>query len=277
MHNQLKLPELHADTVWSIYVVDTSNGDVLLEHQAHQQLETASIGKIFLLIEVARRIVAGELDPRTSITIPAQYQVADSGILYRMQKQDLCIADLALLVGAVSDNLATNGLIHHLGLENVRAVATKLGYKDTSLHDYLRDERRSDMPWTPSYGTAFELADVMRRLAAGTIYSPQVSDQVLSWLGSNTDTSMSADAFVLDPLAHLSADYQQFLLRNKTGSNEFVRVDVGVVSAPQAEVAYAIGVNWKYADADMRSIARGVMRNIGDQIRARVTAHPFHQ
>ncbi|MBS3181647.1 serine hydrolase [Leucobacter manosquensis] len=274
MTPSLRLPRLDPRATWSIRVVDASTGDPLLEHDPDVQCETASIGKIFLLIEVARRIESAVLDPDESVEIPPHLAVADSGILYRMRAQRLGVEDLALLVGAYSDNLATNALIHLCGLDRVRAVAPALGYERTSLHDYIRDHRSPEMPWTPSFGTARELSDVMRRLDAGDVHSAAVSERVLGWLASNADTSMVADSFLLDPLAHVDAEYQGIVLRHKTGTTDFARVDVGHARGAAGSVSYAVAANWKGVRSDLRAPVLDAMRDIGEQIRLLVTGLP---
>lgn len=269
--NGIALPTLDPRVRWSIRVVDAASGSILADHTSNLVCETASIGKIFLLIEVAARLEAGTLDPDRPVTVPDDHRVADSGLLYLMRGQRLCVADLALLVGAVSDNLATNALISLCGIDAVRAVAPDLGYRDTSLLDYIRDERTSEDPWTPSYGSGAELADLMRRLGAGAVISPNVSARVLAWLASDTDTSMVASALLLDPLAHLGPEYQGMVLRHKTGTTPVARVDVGHLSGPAGAVAYAVCANWRGADVDLRAPVLDVMARIGEAIRARVT------
>ena len=267
----IALPPLADGMAWSIRVVDQADGSVVAEHDPDRQLETASIGKLFLLVEVARRFEDGGLDPAARLEVPAAHRVEDSGLLYRMRDQRIALEDAALLVGAFSDNLATNGLIHVCGLDDVRSVAPELGYADTSLHDYIRDERGAEHPWTPSYGTARELADLMGRLAAGRVVSPAVSARVLHWLAADADTSMVAGAFLLDPLAHEGSEYQGMSLRHKTGSVGFARIDVGHLVGPAASVAYAVGANWKDSPVDRRADALSTMHAVGEEIRRYVT------
>jgi beta-lactamase class A len=267
----IELPELDERVTWSIRVVDAGTGAVLAEHTPDQQCETASIGKIFLLIEVARRLAEGSLSADQIVPIPAAHVVEDSGLLYRMRDQRVSVWDAALLVGAFSDNLATNALIALCGLEEVRAVAPSLGYADTALHDYIRSERTPDLPWTPSFGTGAELADVMRRLGAGDVISPEVSEQVLTWLAANADTSLVADSLLLDPLAHVEPEYQDMVLRHKTGSTSFARIDTGHLTGPAATVAYAVAANWKGSEVDLRAPVIDAMRAIGERLRAHVT------
>jgi beta-lactamase class A len=257
---------------FSSYAVDLNGDQVLFDENSDKQLETASIGKLFLLIDVARRLDTGEFSPDQTVQIPEAHRVEESGILYRMRDQELQLHDLALLVGAFSDNLATNALLSLCGLDRVRRVATELGYTDSALLDYIRDEARTDdVPWTPSYGTSRELCDLMVRLERREIISATVSDQVLTWLAADADTSMLADAFLLDPLAHVTPDYQNMTLRHKTGSTEVVRADVGIVTGTRATVAYAVIANWRQADVDLRAPVISRMREYGELIRAHVT------
>ncbi|MGO1837598.1 MAG: serine hydrolase, partial [Agrococcus casei] len=75
----------------------------------------------------------------------------------------------------------------------------------------------------------------------------------------------------LDPLAHLEPEYQDILLRHKTGSTSVTRADIGIVSGPAGSVAYAVAANWKGRTEDLRVPVIDAMRAIGEQIRARVT------
>ncbi|MCS3878413.1 muramoyltetrapeptide carboxypeptidase LdcA involved in peptidoglycan recycling/beta-lactamase class A [Gordonia amarae] len=276
------LPPLDTRARWSVRIVNAADGAVLAEHTPDVLCKTASIGKIFLLIEVARRLESGELSPEQRITVPPELHVRDSGLLHMMAWHDVAIADAALLVGAVSDNLATNALIHLCGLDAVRAVAPALGYRDTTLVDYIRSERLPGMPWTASCGTGAELADLMRRLGEGdteesceaTILTPGVRARVLEWLAAGADTSMVAGGMRLDPLAHVDPVEDGVVLRHKTGTIDTARIDVGHVAGPTGRVAYAVAANWDDDVAsghDMRSSVLGAMDTIGERIRARVT------
>lgn len=270
----LSLPDLDERATWSIHILDADTRQVLASHQAATVCQTASIGKVFLLIEVARRIVDGQLDPHQSIEIPEEHFVEDSGLLYRMLGQRVAVQDAALLVGAVSDNLATNALIHMCGLDAVHALAAELGYTDTALLDYIRNGRGPGLPWTPSYGTAAELSDLMVRLGRGEILNDSVCELVGRWLAAGTDTSMVAAGFLLDPLAHDEPEYQGMELRHKTGTTSFARIDIGILNGPARNVAYAVAANWKEGASDLRAPVLRAMHQIGDSIRRLVTGLP---
>ncbi len=97
---------------------DAATGDVLGAAGADRVLPAASLGKLLLLVEVAR-----SLDLAEPLTRLPEDAVADSGLWQHLAVDTLAAGDLAALVGAVSDNLATNVLLRRVGLEAVVASA----------------------------------------------------------------------------------------------------------------------------------------------------------
>ena len=105
-------------------------------------LSTASIGKVFALVELATRLETGRIDPGVMLSRLAVPPVGDSGLWRHLSLDELPVLDIATLIGAVSDNLATNVLIEALGLVEVQTVASRLAPGGSTLHDIVRDDRR---------------------------------------------------------------------------------------------------------------------------------------
>lgn len=263
----MRLPDL-PPVDWSIRVVDVAEGAVLASLDERRALRAASVGKLFLLVEAARQATAGELDLAERVQWQDDERVEDSGLWYLLDQRELSVRDLCVLVGAVSDNLATNVLVRVVGLSAVAARTAALGYTDSGLLDRVRDERGPAHPPTLSVGTAADLSDLMSRLHGGEVVDGEVSALVLRWLAANTDLSMVASAFDLDPLAHAEPD-RGVCLVNKTGTISTARADVGVLEGPRATVAYAALANWR-PDDDRRDAVLAGMREIGRAIRGYV-------
>jgi beta-lactamase class A len=267
------------DARWSIAVVEPESGNSLAELDADISLASASIGKMLALIELAHRIHNGEADPRTRIRRSDADSVGDSGLWQHLLVDEMCLADIGLFVGALSDNLATNVLLRYLGLESVQQRGELLGLKAVQLHDRVRGTRTSDDPPHLSSGSARELAELMRQLAldAGSRSAEgSVGGRVLSWLEQGSDLSMVASAFGLDPLAHATHD-RGVRLWNKTGTDPGVRADVGLIEGPHGRVTYAVLVNWSEAasaDDGSRDLVLEGMRQIGMAIRSVVAELP---
>ena len=267
----MDLPRLFPDVEWSVCIRDAVTSEVLAAEEPDLVLRTASIGKLFLLIEIARQAGAGVLDVGEELTRTDDDAVADSGLWHLMRRETFTIEDLCWLVGGFSDNLATNVLIRRIGIEAVTATSTSLGFVRSALLDRVRDDRGLDDPWTLSAGCADELSELMARLHRGDIVSLEVSARVLRWIAANADLSMVASAFGLDPLAHATADRGVRLI-NKTGTISTVRADVGVVAGHAAEVAYAVLASWPDdADRDPRDRVLADMAAIGAAIRTHIT------
>ncbi|KRC65525.1 hypothetical protein ASE12_12635 [Aeromicrobium sp. Root236] len=268
----MRLPPLSDDVEWSVCVRDVVSSRVLAAVSADRVLRTASIGKLFLLIEIARAAAAGELDLAEEVARTNEDLVADSGLWHLMSRDAFTIDDLCWLVGGFSDNLATNVLVRRIGVSAVGATSESLGFVRSALLDRVRDDRSPEDPWTLSAGNAEELSDLMARLRRGDIVSASVSSRVLRWVAANADLSMVAAAFGLDPLAHAEPD-RGVTLVNKTGTISTVRGDVGVVSGPAAFVAYAVLASWPDdAAADPRDRVLAEMAAIGATIRTHIGA-----
>ena len=231
-------------------------------------MHTASIGKILLLVAVADAIEAGGLDPDARVDVEPVDAVADSGLLQFLRRDGWPVRDLAALVGAFSDNLATNVLLRVVGLDRVGELAAAAGVTGVRLLDRVRDGRGPQHPEALSTACADGLVDLVTALHAGRLVSPAVSGRVVDWLRLDADTSMAADAFGLDPLCHRDAD-RGLRVWHKTGTQTGVRADTGVAQGPAATLAYAVVARWD-ADADgdaRRDDVLATMRAVGLMVR----------
>ena len=246
----------------SARATDLATGRVLFSVDDHVVMPTASIGKVLLLVEVASRLGSASPEAFTLLDRAPRDAVGDSGIWQHLQSPSLPLADLAALVGATSDNLATNVLIRHVGLEAVRARTEALGLTRTALLDLVRDHRGPDDAPQLSIGSAKELTWLFASLARGEVVNPEVSQRVVGWLSLNADLSMVASAFGLDPLAHRMPDHN-VLLMNKTGTDGGVRSEVGVLRGPRASVAYAVSMYFADTMLSSRLAVLDGMRQVG--------------
>ena len=253
------------DVVWSIEIRDIPTGRTAFSLDAARVLKTASLAKIFLLIEAAARLSDGRVTADEPIDRRDVPKVQDSGLWRYLKTDILSLADAAVLVAAVSDNWATNALLHRIGLDAVQARSNMLGYPETLLDDYIRDNRGPAHPPTVSKGRALDWADLFARMHRRNLVSKEVDAQVEYWLGTGTDHSMVASALNLDPLIHGSASG----ICNKTGSDSGVRTDAGLVPSRNA-CSYCIIANWNPEDDRVDAVAE-IMHAAGDLIRALVT------
>lgn len=258
----------------SLHAVDVDSGRAVASWQPDVLLPSASAAKILVLMEAARAVAAGEADVTEHLDRSAVAGVGDSGLWQHLAVDSLPLSDVAQLVGAVSDNLATNVLLHRLGgVGRVAQTAGDLEVRDVALHDIVRDERTSAHAPTLSTGTARGYADLFRRLQIGDRIPRTVADTVMNWLRHGTDLSMVAAAFGLDPLSHGDED-RGLVAVNKTGTDRGVRVDTGIAHGPAGSVAYACLVYWDEHRSEpiVRDCVLDAMRDVGAHLRRIVSA-----
>ena len=246
----------------SASVMDLDTGRVLVAIDERIVLPTASVGKILLLIEVSARLTERDASGYGILDKTARDSVGDSGVWQHLQAPSLPVADLASLVGATSDNLATNVLLRQVGLQAVRTRTESLGLMRTALLDLVRDSRGPDDAPQLSVGSTAELMWLFSSLARGEIVDTLTSSRVLGWLSLNADLSMVASAFGLDPLSHRGVDHG-LLLVNKTGTDAGVRAEAGVLRGPRAGVAYAVSVQFNDSGMAARLRVLDAMRTVG--------------
>lgn len=261
MGTQQVVDDVIADTPGVTWSISTTGAD----HDPDRQLSTASIGKILLLIETARQIEDKTLDPQELLRKNPELAVADSGLWQHLAADALPVADLAVLIAAVSDNYATNVLLDRIGLDPVAGLARTLNLQHTSLNDRVRDERAPHHPPTLSNGSARELAALMHQIAHRKLISPPVSEQLDRWLATNVDLSMVVSAVNLDPLTHVDQD-RGYLLRNKTGTATGIRADIGYLTKDTTTLAYAVIANWDAKVHDSTDDVMNAMRRIGSAL-----------
>jgi beta-lactamase class A len=255
-----------ADIEWAVSIRD-AEGHELAYRNGDRAMPTASVGKLLLLVEVARQCAAGDLSGAKRLRRGRELLVADSGLWQHMHIEDLAIDDLCVLIASVSDNTATNVLLDRVGLQRVGTLAESLGLVRTALLDYVRDHRGPHHPPTLSTGSASELSHLMSALSRRELVSPAVSERVNAWLATGVDLSMVASAFGLDPLSHAHSD-RNTVLRNKTGADPGVRADVGIVGRNAASLSFAVIANWEPAADHLRDEVLSGMNAVGAILRA---------
>ncbi len=263
------LPDEHGAR-WSALVVDIDSGAELFRADPDLALDTASVGKVFLLHRLLAEVDAGARSLEDLVTRRPNEWMDDSGLWYLLQADTLSLYDVAALIGAVSDNAATNTLCRVIGLPAVQQHTRELGYTQSALDDVVRWPSPPGAPKTLSHASAGELVRFVARTAKAQDLSPASAETLQRWLGAGMDLSMVAAAFGLDPLAHYFYD-RDIWLWNKTGTISNVRADTGLVMNRDRRIAYAVLANWR-SGADARDGVLAAMHRVGELIRRELRA-----
>jgi beta-lactamase class A len=171
---------------------------VFRDPSRHQELQidglrryhAASTMKVPVLIELARRVDAGELAWDAPITIRNQFgsivdqspysldagEDSDSG-LYQLEGRSVPLARLARLMIVRSSNLATNLIIERLDPTRVNATAHALGADSIEVRRGVEDQKAYDQGLNNTT-TARDLAVLMQAIATGTAAGATATDSI---------------------------------------------------------------------------------------------------
>src|SRR6185369_183492 len=110
-----------------LYVKDLGGGETIAR-DADEVVPTASCIKLFVLMELMRRLAAGDFTLAQKIPVLAGQQVGGSGVLKDLSAGiELPLRDVGTLMIVLSDNTATNMLVDLLGLDAVNRTIRGLG------------------------------------------------------------------------------------------------------------------------------------------------------
>ncbi len=246
----------------SVSITDLSSGKKIVSIDDRMVMSMVSVAKILLLIEISARITARDSTGFGILDKTPGDAIGSSGIWQRLQAPALPVTDLALLVGALGDNLALNVLLRQVGLDAIRTRAESLGLKHAALLDLARSIRGPDDAPQLSVGSTAEVSGLLASLARGEVVDAVTSQRVLGWLSHGADLSLVASAFGLDPLSHRSIDHGVRVI-NTTGADTGVRCDAGLLRGPRTVVAYAVAVHFDDATLAERMRALEAMRVVG--------------
>jgi beta-lactamase class A len=178
----------------------------------------ASLAKVPILIEVARQVEQGMLSWNTRYTLPDSVRVSSSGVIADLSPElQPTLHDLAHLMITISDNTASNMLLHLVGFDAVNATIQQLGLQTTSLERRFMDfEAR--LQGRDNWTTAADMAHLFTLLCSRSL--PGSQDMLEMLLHQNDYTLLPAYWGEDLPFAH------------KTGDLPGVTHDAGILFPP---------------------------------------------
>ncbi|HWK81855.1 MAG TPA: serine hydrolase [Thermomicrobiales bacterium] len=212
----------------------------------HAPYPTASTYKVPVLIELFRRIEAGEMALSDTLPFRPEALRLGSGVLRDMTVgQAFTLHDLAMLMVIVSDNSATRLLLDHLGgYEAINATTRALGFPSFVLHspeDRARMEAMGEDNRSLAESSPDDLMAMMARIAEGSMISEAASETMRHMLGrqhylNQASRYLGRDQYTGDD----GAEHPLIWIGSKSGMMDGMRADTGI---------------WRFADGTQIAFA----------------------
>lgn len=216
----------------ALYAHDLGSGEVIVRNQ-DEVFPTASTIKLFILMELIRRIELGEFTLQQKIPVMARQQVGGSGILKDLSVGiELPLHDVGLLMIVLSDNTATNMLIDLLGLDAINRTIRSLGLQHTTLVNRVDFEAIGDDVTRFGVGTVREFGQALELLATGAFVSRHASDTIISIMERQQYLDLLPRYLPCNPYARELHAPQTLRVANKTGFFMGVRCDAALLFLP---------------------------------------------
>lgn len=191
------------DATFGIYIKHLQTGEEV-NVNSERLFQMASVFKVPILATLYDLIYQGKIDEHERIKILEEDLVPGSGVIQELEPGvELTIKDLAMLMIIVSDNLATDKLLHMIGAKNVENKMREIGIENIYIEHSCWD---------------------LLRLSAGLPEKPhskEFSDEIIDRLIMG-EVDWDSIVFKEDPRNNVSTPKDMCLLLEKIAKNEFV-------------------------------------------------------
>ena len=192
-------------------------------------MRSASLIKLFIMVEAFEQITATRLDPATAIPFFEKDRVAGSGILQELPVgTHRIVSELIELMITESDNIATNLLIDLLGMETINERIHSLGCSETSLQRRMMDFVAA-AAGQENLTSARDVIRLLTRLYDADCVGAEADAAMCSILGRQTDRCKIP--LLLPPGT---------ICQHKTGELPGAEHDAGIVRTPKGTYLLAI-------------------------------------
>ena len=204
---------------------------------ADEPMPTASLIKLPIMVEAYWQAAENKVKLDKPLTLRKEDKVPGSGILtsHFSDGATFPLRDAVRLSIAFSDNTATNLVLDEIGIPSTNLRMEKLGFKHTKINAkvYKGSTTSIDPERTKKFGlgstTAREMVQLLERIEAGKVVSPEACKEMIAHLKSCDDQEKMTR---LLPAGTIVA--------HKTGSVNASKTDAGILYLKSGPVALCV-------------------------------------
>ena len=201
------------------------------ERDAHVPLPAASTIKVLVSAALWSGVCAGRIDPERRMRAGDAPVPGGGGLLESMHPATgLTLAELDLLMLAISDNAATNAVIDAVGMDAVNDLAAALGLEHTRLRRRMMDVAASERG-DDNTTCAADMTGLLCALARGEGIPVPACRRVLAAMAQSQHTDIVPRYLPAAPSRVVSS---------KQGELDSVRHDVALIDEGEGRIAIAV-------------------------------------
>ena len=205
-----------------LYYKDLTSGRELCYNE-DMQFIAASVIKLPIMMDVYKKVASGKLSFNDTLKMKEFKKVGGCGAICSIEEDiTLSIKSLVRLMITISDNTATNILIRHAGIDNLKHSFEEMGLKKTVVGRELFDMEALER-CIQNYFTPKEIGSLLESLYNGTFISKDASKEMIDIMKAQQICHKIPDS--------LPAGVE---VANKTGESSGVTHDAGIVYGEKA-------------------------------------------
>lgn len=217
----------------ALFVRDIASGEQITR-DPDTVVPTASCIKLFVLMELVRRVAAGDFTLEQKIPVLATQQAGGSGVLKDLSAGiELPLRDVGALMVVLSDNTATNMLVDLLGLEAINRMIRGLGLAQTTMFNKVDFDAIGDDVRRFAVSTAGEFGVALERIATGAFVDRRSCDTIIDIMERQQYLDLLPRYLPYNPYARELKAPQALRIANKTGFYMGVRCDAALLFLPK--------------------------------------------
>ncbi|MFI7002777.1 serine hydrolase [Nocardia sp. NPDC050175] len=237
---------------------------------ADEPVVLASVVKVPLVLEFARQVAAGQVDPADRVRAGGADRLGGVGTAGCHDDVDLSLRDAAFFALTLSDNTAADLLFDRVGIENVRSLMRELGLAGTRIvgaprnivQSMAEDIGARDAAEFAVRFPALTAAEILGTRALDphrtTASTPREMTRLLTLIGQDRAGPAEACRWVRDLMRQqvnwhrlAGAFPPEVQVWAKTGTLPGVRNEIGVLEYPDGS-RYAVAVFTRVGTLDQR-------------------------
>jgi len=203
---------------------------------ADRVFPTASVIKLPVLITLMQLCEIGEASLDEPLMLRRADLIGGSGVLQHLSPGlTMPVRDWAFLMMNVSDNLATNVLIDHIGLKNVQSWLSDAGYLEVQLHRKIDFGALAQDQKDLGTATPRDLTRMMAAVFNRELVSPAACDEMMRMM-DKVGADRVGRYLPFNPFGEDEPEQKKLHLAGKTGSLVGTRAQTAAVWRGEGEM-----------------------------------------